>query len=169
MLVLFGFVFLALVTGFWSNMLPVPMTVWETGGSGWRSLFVLLLLVLYIVIQKRFVAKIRARLNPPKIPTPFSAETRASAKLRCQCSPTCPKAATAPHLAPERFISSARPMSSATSIRNHSKPSVAWKAERRTRLKAPIPRQAAAFNVFSRELTVRSELLPRVDFTRYNG
>ena len=61
MLVLFGFVFLALVTGFWSNMLPVPMTVWETGGSGWRSLFVLLLLVLYIVIQKRFVAKIRAR------------------------------------------------------------------------------------------------------------
>lgn len=60
-LILFGFLFLLLVAIFWSAMLPVPMTVWETGGSVVRILSILLLIVLYGVVQQRFLAKIRAR------------------------------------------------------------------------------------------------------------
>jgi tetratricopeptide (TPR) repeat protein len=61
MLILFGFFFFLLLTGFWDNMLPVPMTVWETSGSVSRILSVLLLIPLYVVIQKKFVKTIRAR------------------------------------------------------------------------------------------------------------
>jgi hypothetical protein len=39
----------------------VPMTVWETSGSVSRILSVLLLIPLYVVIQKKFVKTIRAR------------------------------------------------------------------------------------------------------------
>ena len=60
-LILFGFFFFLLLTGFWGNMLPVPMTVWETGGSALRILSVLLPIPLYVVIQKKFVTTIRAR------------------------------------------------------------------------------------------------------------
>jgi tetratricopeptide (TPR) repeat protein len=58
---LFGFLFLLLVAGFWSNILPVPMTVWETGGSVLRILTVGLLSLLYVVNQRGFVAQLRAR------------------------------------------------------------------------------------------------------------
>ena len=61
MLILFGFFFFILLTGFWGNMLPVPMTVWETGGSVWKVLAILLLIPLYVVIQRKFVTRIRAR------------------------------------------------------------------------------------------------------------
>ncbi len=61
MLMLFGFFLFLLLTAFWGNMLPVPMTVWETGGSVFRILAILLLIPLYVVIQQKFVAKIRAR------------------------------------------------------------------------------------------------------------
>jgi hypothetical protein len=61
MLILFGFFFFLLLTGFWGNMLPVPMTVWETGGSVLRILAILLLIPLYVVIQQKFVTKLRAR------------------------------------------------------------------------------------------------------------
>jgi hypothetical protein len=60
-LILFGLLFLVLVGMFWSAMLPVPMTVWETGGSVLRILSIVLLIVLYIVVQQRFFAKVRAR------------------------------------------------------------------------------------------------------------
>jgi tetratricopeptide (TPR) repeat protein len=60
-LILVGFFFVVLVSGFWGNMLPVPMTVWETGGSILRFLFIPLLIGLYVAIQQRFVSKIRAR------------------------------------------------------------------------------------------------------------
>ena len=58
---LFGFLFLLLVTGFWNKILPVPMTVWETGGSLLTILSLVLLIVLYVVIQRGFVNQIRAR------------------------------------------------------------------------------------------------------------
>ena len=61
MLILFGFFFFLLLTGFWGHMLPVPMTVWETGGSVFRILTILLLIPLYVVIQQKFVTKLRAR------------------------------------------------------------------------------------------------------------
>jgi tetratricopeptide (TPR) repeat protein len=61
MLILFGFFFFLLLTGFWGNMLPVPMTVWETGGSVLRILAILLLIPLYVLIQQKFVTKLRAR------------------------------------------------------------------------------------------------------------
>ena len=60
-LILFGFLFVLLVAMFWSAMLPVPMTVWETGGSLVRILSILPLILLYGVVQQRFLAKIRAR------------------------------------------------------------------------------------------------------------
>ncbi len=60
-LILFGIVFVLLVALFWSDMLPVPMTVWETGGSLVRILSILLLILLYGTVQQRFLAKIRAR------------------------------------------------------------------------------------------------------------
>ena len=61
LLILFGFFFCMLLTGFWGNMLPVPMTVWETGGSAGSILAVLLLIPVYVVIQRKFLTKIRAR------------------------------------------------------------------------------------------------------------
>jgi tetratricopeptide (TPR) repeat protein len=60
-LILFGLLFVLLVAMFWSAMLPVPMTVWETGGSHVGILSILLLILLYGVVQQRFLAKIRAR------------------------------------------------------------------------------------------------------------
>jgi len=60
-LILFGFLLLTLVGMFWSAMLPVPMTVWETGFSVLRILSIVLLIVLYVVVQHRFLAKVRAR------------------------------------------------------------------------------------------------------------
>jgi tetratricopeptide (TPR) repeat protein len=61
MFTLFGFVFLVLVTGFWSDMLPVPMTVWESGGPLLRLLLLPLLVALYLHLQRTCVTKIRAR------------------------------------------------------------------------------------------------------------
>ena len=61
MLILFGFLFLSLVAGFWSNLLPVPMTVWETGGPSLKILSILLVVLLYGILQRRFITKIRAR------------------------------------------------------------------------------------------------------------
>jgi tetratricopeptide (TPR) repeat protein len=60
-LILFGFLFLVLVGMFWSAMLPVPMTVWETGVSVLRILSIVLLIVLYVLVQQKFFAKVRAR------------------------------------------------------------------------------------------------------------
>ena len=59
--ILFGFLFLVLVGMFWSAMLPVPMTVWETGVSVLRILSIVLLIVLYVLVQQKFLAKVRAR------------------------------------------------------------------------------------------------------------
>jgi hypothetical protein len=61
MLILFGFFVFLLLAGFWGNLLPVPMTVWETGGSVPGIVSILLLIPLYVVIQQKFVTKIRAR------------------------------------------------------------------------------------------------------------
>ncbi len=58
---LLGFFFLVLVAVFWSSMLPVPMTVWETAGSVSRVLCVVFLVGLYLFTQQRFLDKIRAR------------------------------------------------------------------------------------------------------------
>jgi hypothetical protein len=61
MVILFSFFLFLLLTGFWGYMLPVPMTVWETGGSVSRNLYLLLVIPLYVVVQKKFVTEIRAR------------------------------------------------------------------------------------------------------------
>lgn len=62
MLILFGFFLFLLLAGFWGNMLPVPMTVWETGGSlVTRVVWLLALVAIYAAIQQRFVTKLRAR------------------------------------------------------------------------------------------------------------
>lgn len=61
LLMLLGFFFLVLVAGFWSSMLPVPMTVWETSGTASRIVFAVLLIGLYVFMQRKFVDKIRAR------------------------------------------------------------------------------------------------------------
>jgi tetratricopeptide (TPR) repeat protein len=61
MFTLFGFVFFILVTGLWSDMLPVPITVWESGGSVFRLLLLPVLVGLYLYLQHTCVVKIRAR------------------------------------------------------------------------------------------------------------
>jgi hypothetical protein len=42
-------------------MLPVPMTVWESGGPLLRLLLLPLLVALYLHLQRTCVTKIRAR------------------------------------------------------------------------------------------------------------
>jgi tetratricopeptide (TPR) repeat protein len=60
-LILLGFVFVGLVVGFWSSILPVPVTVWETEASVLRMLCFVMPIALYGFIQHKFVTKIRAR------------------------------------------------------------------------------------------------------------
>jgi hypothetical protein len=61
MFILFGFFFLLLAALFWGAMLPVPMTVWETGGHALRILSFVVVIFFYWFVQRMFFAKIRAR------------------------------------------------------------------------------------------------------------
>jgi tetratricopeptide (TPR) repeat protein len=61
MLILFGFFFSLVLIGLWSDMLPVPMTVWETGGSVLGMVAIVLLIPVYVVVQRKFMTKLRAR------------------------------------------------------------------------------------------------------------